>query len=176
MKSIMSIVIALAFSYGAIAQSMNKKNKSFDDIDHQNIDENNVALQGYDLTEYFTNNRAISGSDEFMHIYRGIKYFFLNEKNKELFASNPEIYLPQFGGYCAYGFAFEEKEKGRLGKYSINPESFKLTNGKLYLFYKSFGNDVVQDWNKDENRYIEKAERIWKEIVEGRMYNISKKN
>ena len=151
------------------------KNTEFDDIDHQNVDSRMIAVQGYDLTEYFTNNHAVKGLKEYMYIYRGIRYFFLTLKNKELFKSNPEAYLPQYGGYCAYGFAFEEKERGRLGKYSINPKSFKVIDEKLYLFYKAWGNDVVKDWNTDEDRFIEKANRIWKEIVEGKMYDISKK-
>ena len=74
-----------------------------------------------------------------MSTHRGIKYLFLNEKNRELFDVNPEVYLPEFGGYCAYGFAFEEKEKGRLGKYSVDPKSFKVVDGKLYRFYKAWG-------------------------------------
>lgn len=145
------------------------------DINHQNVDSQNLAVQGYDLTEYFVNNRAIKGSNNFVSTYKGIKYYFVNSYNKSIFEYNPESYLPQFGGYCAYGFAFEEKEKGRLGKYSVNPESFKVVNGKLYLFYKAWGNDVVKDWNRDEERFIEKANRIWKEIVEGKMYDIAKK-
>ena len=45
-----------------------------------------------------------------------------------------------------------------------------------FIFFIKLGeNDVVQDWNKDEDRFIEKANEIWKEIVEGRLYDISKK-
>ena len=35
-------------------------------------------------------------------------------------------------------------------KVSVDPETFKIIDGKLYLFYNSFFNNTLKDWNKDE--------------------------
>lgn len=152
--------------------SSNNNNESIDDINHQNVDQNNLAVQGYDLTEYFSNNRAVKGTKDFQFVHRGIKYNFITDKNMKKFSKAPENYIPQFGGYCAYGFAFDDKGRGRLGKYSINPKSFKITDGKLYLFYKAWGSDALLDWNKAESQYIHKAIKVWKEIVKGERADI----
>ena len=62
-----------------------------------------------------------------------------------MFDKNPEEYLPQFGGWCAY--AMGQKNK----KVEINPQAYSIENGKLYLFYRSYFNDTLEKWNENND-------------------------
>jgi hypothetical protein len=49
-------------------------------------------------------------------------------------------------------------------KVSVDPKTFKVTNGKLYLFYNKFFNNTLTEWNKDEKGLQPKADANWKTI------------
>jgi hypothetical protein len=49
-------------------------------------------------------------------------------------------------------------------KVSVDPETFKLLNGKLYLFYNSYFNNTLKSWNKDEENLKKKADQNWNKI------------
>ena len=120
--------------------------------------ENKTAIQGYDPVAYFKQNKAIKGKNDFTASYMGVVYKFSSAANKDLFVKNPAAYEPQFGGWCAYAM-------GSAGeKVEINPETFKIVDGKLYLFYNAFFNNTLKSWNKDEANLKAKAEVNWKKI------------
>ncbi len=122
-----------------------------------NLD-NGVAVKGYDAVAYFTQNKAVKGKAEFAVIHKGVKYYFSNNTNKEEFKKNPAKYEPQYGGWCAYAM-------GATGeKVDFDPETFKIINGKLYLFYNKFFNNTLPKWNKDEANLKTKADVNWKKF------------
>ena len=123
-------------------------------VTHFNL-EKKVAIQGYDPVAYFTQKKAVKGKKEIASTYEGVTYYFSSPANKETFAKNPSSYEPQYGGWCAYAMG----ENGE--KVSINPETFKIVNGKLYLFYNKFFNNTLKDWNENENELKQKAEKNW---------------
>jgi hypothetical protein len=43
----------------------------------------------------------------------------------------------------------------------IDPETFKIIGGKLYLFYHSWMNNTLTKWNKDEANSRTKADKNW---------------
>ena len=49
-------------------------------------------------------------------------------------------------------------------KVEINPETFKIVDGKLYLFYNAFFNNTLKSWNKNESNLKKKADANWKKI------------
>jgi len=69
----------------------------------------NPVLGGLDIIPYFYNSSyvGIRGNDDIVTVYNGFKYLFTNKENKNMFDSNPEQYIPQYGGYCAWGVAGE---------------------------------------------------------------------
>lgn len=116
------------------------------------------VANGYDVVAYL-NNEAIEGKKVFVSFYDGVKYKFSSEKNLELFNKNPEKYIPQYGGYCAYALAL----KGT--KVSINPKTFKIIDGKLYLFYNAWGTNTLELWEKENPEILkEKADKNWEQI------------
>lgn len=119
---------------------------------------NNLAVKGYDLVEFFSNN-AVKGKKS-ISVNRGqTVYNFSSLTNKEKFEKDPEAYLPQYGGYCAIAMS-EGKEA------DPNPKSFKIQNGKLYLFTRMFWGiiDVQRQWNKDPENKAKLADQEWVKI------------
>jgi len=68
-------------------------------FDEVNKDSVGVAIKGYDPVAYFTEGEAVKGRSEFSHTWNEAKWYFVSEANREFFASDPERYAPQYGGY-----------------------------------------------------------------------------
>ncbi|CAA9202396.1 hypothetical protein FLA105534_04062 [Flavobacterium bizetiae] len=148
MKKLVLLVLIL-ISGVSFAQNDAKR------IEQYNL-ENKVAIQGYDPVGYFTDGKAIKGKKEFTTSYQGVVYKFSSSENKEAFLKNPSKYEPQYGGWCAYAM-------GSAGeKVEINPETFKIIDGKLYLFYNAYFNNTLKSWNKDQTNLKTKADNNWK--------------
>jgi len=117
-----------------------------------------VIAKGYDVTAYF-NNKAVKGQEKYSYTYKGAKYWFQNQNNKELFKKSPEKFVPQYGGYCAYAIGKNGK------KVDIDPETFTIIEGKLYLFYNSFMINTLNSWNKNNPKQLKiQADKNWQKI------------
>jgi YHS domain-containing protein len=117
--------------------------------------EKGVAIKGYDPVAYFTENKAIKGNKEFAVLAEGVTYYFATVGNKELFKKDYKKYEPQYGGWCAYAMGSSGE------KVEIDPATFKITAGKLYLFYHSWTNNTLTKWNKDEKNLKAKGDISW---------------
>src|SRR5882724_3100729 len=119
---------------------------------------NGVAVSGYDPVAYFTQNKAVKGNKDLAVVNNGATYYFSSAADKEEFKKNPSRYEPQYGGWCAYAM-------GKDGsKVEIDPETFKIINGKLYVFYNKFFNNTLKSWNKDETKLHRQADANWQKI------------
>lgn len=124
---------------------------------HFNL-EKGLALQGYDPVAYFS-DKASKGEKKYSTIYQGVEYYFSSENNRDTFLQNPSKYEPQYGGWCAFAM-------GDCGKkVEINPETFKIVEGKLYLFYDAYFNSTLKSWNKNEKNLKTKADINWLTIL-----------
>ena len=70
-----------------------------DSVRPVNKNEVGIAIKGYDPVAYFTENRAVKGKEEFEYLYEGARWRFSNAAHRDLFAANPERYMPQYGGF-----------------------------------------------------------------------------
>lgn len=113
-----------------------------------------VGVGGYDLLSYHTGEKPQRGNGNHVAVYDGVTYLFASEKNKKKFKVNPAIYLPAFGGYCAYGVAVGKK-------FVSDPDVWEIVNGKLYL---NLDNKIKGMWVKDIQGYIKKANVTWPQI------------
>lgn len=118
--------------------------------------EKGVAIQGYDPVSYFAPGKPQHGSSNISFTWQGVTYHFFNQANKEAFIKNPSMYEPQYGGWCAFAMG----DNGN--KVEVNPETFKIADGKLFLFYNAFFNNTLKSWNKDEKSLNAKADLNWK--------------
>jgi len=119
-----------------------------------------IAMSGYDPVAYFQQSKAVKGSKDLAVYHQGVTYYFSSPANKEAFKMNPGQYEPQYGGWCAYAM-------GATGeKVEIDPETFKILDGKLYLFYHSWSNNTLTKWNKEEARLKPAADNSWKKFIQ----------
>jgi YHS domain-containing protein len=148
MKQIIVITVFALLSFSGHSQQTLRKAQF-------NIDKNSLAVSGYDVVAYFTQNKAIEGDKKFAVTAEGVLYYFSSAANKELFLKDWKKYEPQYGGWCAYAMGANGQ------KVEIDPGTFKITNGKLYLFYHSWVNNTLTKWNKDETNLKSKADNNW---------------
>lgn len=135
------IILSVFLSTASIAQDYNSNN--------------GVAAKGYDVVAYFS-NKAVKGKSEFQAKHDGLTYKFSTARNKELFEKNPEKYVPQYGGWCAYAM-------GTSGdKVDINPETYEIRDGKLYLFYNKFFTNTLESWlEENPDKLVKQADKNW---------------
>ena len=153
MKTHFLLLIMFAFvSFSTFAQTAVNRTKEF------NL-ENKVAIQGYDPVAYFVQKKAIKGKSTLSANFEGVIYNFSSQTNKDLFLKNPAQYEPQYGGWCSYAMGANGK------KVEIDPETFKITDGKLNLFYNAYFNNTLKSWEKDEVNLKKKADLSWKKII-----------
>lgn len=112
-----------------------------------------VAAGGYDVVSFFKGAPA-AGTAEFVSEVEGVKYQFASAESKAEFDAAPANFLPQYGGFCAYGAA-----KGK--KFPIDPVTGTVINGKLYF---NLNQDVQKEFNKDQAGNISAADANWPNI------------
>lgn len=112
---------------------------------------NNNAISGYDAVAYFTEGKAVEGSDEFTYQYMGANWKFSTQTHLDMFKEDPTAYAPQYGGYCAYAVANGDTA-------SAEPDLWTIHEGKLYLNYSR---RINTRWQEDIPGYIEKADKEW---------------
>ena len=113
-----------------------------------------LALHGYDPVAYFTQGRPARGSDALVHVHEGAAYRFSNQAHLDRFKQDPELFLPQYGGFCAYGVSVGKKFDG-------DPRLWKIEDGKLYL---NLNEEIYATFLEDIDGNVEKADRNWGEI------------
>lgn len=111
-----------------------------------------VAIDGYDTVAYWTENKAVEGEKKFTYEYKDAKWRFASQENLDLFAANPQKYLPQYGGYCAWAMSDD-----RLA--SVDGEAWTMYEGKLYLNYNK---KVMKEWRAEKALFVEQANGFYK--------------
>ncbi|MEQ6124045.1 YHS domain-containing (seleno)protein [Pseudotenacibaculum sp. MALMAid0570] len=149
--TIKSLVLAIIFILtSALGFSQNKK--------ENNIDDSNIALQGYSAVSYLDMGLAQRGTKQFKTIHNKIAYYFTSAEQKEKFDKNPTKYLPQYGGFCAFGVYVG-------AKFRVDPNKFVISNGKYYLFLNDLEVDAKQLWiSEKEPKLIKTANKNWKSL------------
>lgn len=111
--------------------------------------------EGYDVVSYF-DNKVEEGKKEFTTTYDSVKFKFASKQHLETFKKNPKKYIPQYGGWCAYAIGANNT------KYDINPKTYEIRDGKLYLFYNSWGTNTFDKWKKENPEKLRKqADKNW---------------
>jgi YHS domain-containing protein len=121
-----------------------------------NASSTGLALQGYDPVAYFTDGAPTKGNWKITAIHNDATYRFASEEHKAAFEADPEAYLPQYGGYCAFGAAMGFKFDG-------DPNHWKVVDGELFL---NISQDIQERWVADIPGFIAQADENWTEIAD----------
>ena len=151
MKTLQTILLAMLslFATSLFAQ---------DKMAH-NIDNSNIALQGYSPVSYLDLRLAQRGNKAFKSTHDQVVYYFTSAEQKAAFDANPAKYLPQYGGYCAFGIYAG-------AKFRVDPNKFIVENGRYYLFLNNVELDAQQLWmaEGDQGNLSKQADANWKKL------------
>ncbi len=118
-----------------------------------------AVANGYDVVSYFYNKPA-KGSKSYTTEYDNVTFRFSNKDHLNMFKNNPTQYIPQYGGYCAYAIGLKGEKVG------VDPKTYEIRDGKLYLFYNSWGTNTLKLWlNENPEELRKKADANWKNIA-----------
>ena len=108
-----------------------------------NLSKRGLALDGYDSVAYFPEGGGVAkkGVEALAVTLRGVTYRFATEENRQTFLGDPERFEPDYGGWCAWAMAKNDKVE-------IDPKSFLVEDGRLLVFYDGLFNDTRKSWLK----------------------------
>jgi len=152
MKTLFHIIMVIGLSFAALGHSTPAQADS-DPIYTSWRD--NLALGGWDPVS-FQSGKPQPGKTAWRTEYKGAEWRFFSEANRDLFLTNPEMFAPQYGGYCAWAVARGKLERGR-------PEHWHVEDGKLYLNYNR---RIKRRWDRQRTRFIDMADDRWPAILE----------
>ena len=119
-----------------------------------NVNENYVAIDGYDTVAYFTLGKPTKGDPRFEVRWEDARWHFANAEHRDMFARDPERYAPRFGGFSALGMS-----RGYLS--IIDPETWRIVDGRLFLAFDQKDRVIVEG---DLERNLERAEQNWRKL------------
>ncbi|GJM26586.1 MAG: hypothetical protein DHS20C16_30010 [Phycisphaerae bacterium] len=152
----LSAVFAVSAFADKPATEMRQASRAY--LHSYNLPSTGVALEGYCPVAYFAVNKPVKGKPEFASTHNGVTYYFVSADAKKLFEKSPQKYLPAYGGWCALGMAIEDK-------LPVDPTSFKIVDGRLFLFLQNPSVDALKVWNEgNEAEFIAKADAHWKKV------------
>jgi YHS domain-containing protein len=143
-----------AFGLALLAASASNTHAGTKDAINKTAD--GLAIKGHDAVAYFTEGKAVKGSENFDYKYKDATYRFASAENRDMFKKNPEKYAPQFGGYCAWGLSI-----GKL--FDVEPTLWRIVDGKLYL---QFNADVDAAWARDVKGFIARGNANWPTVLD----------
>lgn len=150
MKQTIVFIAFLTFATTTIFAQDNKAN---------NIDNSNIALQGYSPVSYANLGLAQKGIKEFKSEYNKITYYFTSAEQKASFDKNPEKYMPEYGGFCAFGIYAG-------AKFRPDPNKFITKDGKYFLYLYNLELDAQQLWlnENDHDKLVNVADENWSKL------------
>ncbi|WOO43338.1 YHS domain-containing (seleno)protein [Rubellicoccus peritrichatus] len=163
MKTKNIIIIAIASLliplFGAQASAATEAQRKAD----FSISKKGLALEGYDPVSYFEGGPK-EGSKNISSTVKGITYYFTSEANKAKFDKDPSKYEPAYGGWCAWAMA----EDG--SKTEVDPETYKIVDGRLFVYYNGFFANTLKLWNEKAEKsgeagLVKNADKNWDKIL-----------
>lgn len=113
-----------------------------------------LGLHGVDAVALTSLGAVAEGDAAFTVETDGNAYYFASQESADQFADDPQQFLPQYGGFCAFAVALGKKFDG-------DPMFADIVDGKLYLFV----NDVIfQRYLANKEETLAKAEEVWPTI------------
>lgn len=108
------------------------------------------ALSGYDVVSYFQGQPKL-GSTQYNYYWGETTWLFSSAENLNAFSTNPEKYLPQFGGYCAKAVSTGFAVPG-------DPTAYTIWQNQLYIFSD---NEMKMEFLANPGEMIKACNKKW---------------
>ena len=118
------------------------------------LDGAGLGVHGADPVVLSTLNAVAPGDAANTVVHDGVAYYFASRLSADRFKADPDRYLPQYGGYCAYAVALGKKLDG-------DPRFADIVDGKLYLFVNAA---IYARYLADKDNTLRTADQKWPEI------------
>lgn len=118
------------------------------------LDGAGLGVHGADPVVLSTLNAVAPGDAANTVVHDGVAYYFASKLSADRFKADPDRYLPQYGGYCAYAVALGKKLDG-------DPRFADIVDGKLYLFVNAA---IYARYLADKDKTLRTADQKWPEI------------
>ena len=115
-----------------------------------------IAVGGFDTVAFFTDKKPVNGDPGISATYQGATYIFASKEHKELFEAAPAKYVPQCGGFCAFGVSVNALFPVDI----VN--TWQVRNEKLYF---NLNKSILKSFNKDFDSNVAKADKNWPGLV-----------
>lgn len=119
-----------------------------------NVDASGVMLHGYDPMGPFYKNKALPGNGRFRVKWGGGIYWFSSAEYRRWFLSDPDRFVPNYGGYCAMAVT-------RGKKVDADPNFYVRRASGVYVFANG---QEMQAWLSDEAAHEAQAKVRWQQI------------
>ncbi|WP_299440346.1 YHS domain-containing (seleno)protein [uncultured Aquimarina sp.] len=151
MKILKTTLVALIFIVTSSLSAQDKK--------ANNIDNSNIALQGYSPVSYLDLGLAQRGNKQYKSEHKKVVYYFTSKEQKATFDKNPTKYLPLYGGFCAFGTYAG-------AKFRVDPTKFIVKEGAYALFLNDVELDAKQLWLAENNysKLKSVADKNWSKL------------
>lgn len=110
-----------------------------------------LGMHGVDPVSMFADEAPRIGDAVHTSAYDGVDYYFASAAAKQRFDADPAAYLPQFGGFCAFGVYVGKKLDGDVRFADIH-------DGKLYLFVNAA---ILAKYLEDRKTVLATAHETW---------------
>ncbi|MDH3768438.1 MAG: hypothetical protein OES99_08290, partial [Gammaproteobacteria bacterium] len=130
-----------------------------------------IAIDGYSPVSYFSEGRAEQGSSDYAVSHDGVTYWLTDAEQVLAFNADPRRYQPAHGGWCSLMLT----GSGQLTP--ANPESFKIVDDRLLLFwsgdFQGMAIDGSRNWHSKfedsagEMALLAKADAAWTRLLAG---------
>jgi len=112
------------------------------------------GMFGYDPVSFIgLYQEPTKGLSDFSVEYDGVTWLFASQNNVDRFLSEPENFVPRYGGYCVNALAEENV------LVPGDPERSFISGSRLYLLCNEYSRYRTEEW-------IKKANENWAEIFE----------
>jgi YHS domain-containing protein len=116
-----------------------------------------VAIDGFDPVSYFTDAEPQPGLPDYEYDWGGVPWYFESAANRDVFARNPQIYAPQYGGHCLMTLSRGYLSDGK-------PRLYVVEGLKLYFFYSAANRDA---YLMARSAAVADAEKNWPKLRDG---------
>ena len=117
-----------------------------------NVNKNALILEGYDPVALLRRRDIAQGNPQISTTEQGLLFYFSSKSNLRRFKKNPQLYIPQFGGWCTYYMSLGFRRK-------INPKFLITNDKKVYAFSGLIPQLRFYDY---QEAMIERSEIAWK--------------
>ena len=131
-----------------------------------------AAIDGYSPVSYFTEGKPELGDPAFAAEHEGITYWFTSAQQMDLFAEEPERYVPAHGGWCTLMMG------GSGRRTPGHPESWSIVDDRLMLFWSGDTEDTkgmgMSNWlsktkgtEDGARKVVADADKNWTRFING---------